>query len=53
MHVKLTSFFLKMKAVLSQRCVFQRCVFSKVCFLKGVFLKGVLLSKGVFWNTPF
>ena len=52
-HVKLTSFSLKMKAVFSQGCVFQRCVFSKVCFSKGVFLKGVLLSKGVFWNTPF
>ena len=61
MHVKLTSFFLKMKAVLSQRCVFQRCVFSKVCFfkrcvlercviIKRCVLEHTFLTKGVFFD---
>ena len=55
-----TYFSIKMKAMFSQGCVYERCVLSKgvfsvqrYVFSKVCFSKGVLVSKGVFYNTPF
>ena len=50
MHVKLTSFFLKMKAVLSQRCVFKRCVLERCVIIKRCVLEHTFLTKGVFFD---